>query len=88
MSLLQKIKSLPEEPVIDPIINDRLTKLINIKRTSQWELLNLSDEEADNLYNELGKIKSQYKRHGKLIEKIEKAPHENIPILLEGEDFI
>ena len=88
MSLLSKIKALPEQKITDDDTLDKLNKLINITRTSQWELLNLDSEDADDLYQELHKINSNINRLEKIQNRIANASHEHIPLVFDGEDFI
>lgn len=88
MNLLNKLESLEEKPVIKPQIETILNKLINVTRTSQWDLLQLNENDADQIYLELENIKLKYQKQIKLKERVEKVKHENISIILPNEDFI
>jgi hypothetical protein len=86
--MLTKICMIEDTPVLKPEVQEKLDKLINVKRTSQWEHLQLSEEEADAIFVELENIETKTKRNGVMRGRIENLPHENISVILPDEDFI
>ena len=88
MNVLQKIVRLESTPIIPQTTEVTLNKLINITRTSQWELLQLSDEQCDNLHTELTQLDKSMKDNYKVSSRVSDCRHESISIILDDEDFI
>jgi hypothetical protein len=88
MNVINKILNLEPIPIIDQEKQVTLDKLINVTRTSQWELLDLTEDKADELYAKLEELKVNIKRNDKLKDRVSSLPHESISIILDDEDFI
>jgi dissimilatory sulfite reductase (desulfoviridin) alpha/beta subunit len=65
-----------------------INKLFNIKKTAQFELMNLSDENCDEIINALELLEVEIKSTGKRCKNIQKLRPEYIPIILSDNNFI
>lgn len=88
MNILQRIVRLDSEPIISTSTEITLNKLINITRTSQWELLQLNDSQCDDLHKQLIHLDKSVKNNSLVSSRVSDCRHESISIILDDEDFI
>lgn len=85
---LAKIATLERTNLIPQDIEEKINKLLSVKRTSQWYLLGLTDQDCNEIQNVLSVIQQRINTNSQTIRRVESVRHEAISILFQDEDFI
>ena len=85
---LRKIAGLEKANLIPQETEEKINKLLSVKRTSQWYLLDFSDEDCQEIESALSVIETKINTNNNTIGRVQNVRHESIAILLDGEDFI
>ena len=88
LTVFDKIMNAESETLVPAEIETTLDKLINIERVAQFEQLNLSDEDCDQLISHIDGIEIKLQENTHFLSRVETARPEFVAITLSDEDFI
>lgn len=85
----ENIKALMTTPQIDPILAKKIDKLINVKYCSQWEVLDFSNEELEQVHQYMQDLYLSTKKKVQIANRLSKLKRESIIIPeFADDDFI
>lgn len=85
---IKKIKNKPESNIISEKAKININKLFNIKKTAQYELMNLAEKDCEEIIDTLVAIENEFKQTEKYRNNIRKLRPEYIAITSKEDIFI